>query len=99
MDKYIDYADNEMITRARAAENELYIAVVNHAGRDMHGHSFIVGPGGERVCQMGTEPGVLVTDVPVGVVADKFHADPIGWMGWAHRRPDVYRAHLEPSDE
>jgi predicted amidohydrolase len=99
MDKYIDYADNEMITRARAAENELYIAVVNHAGRDMQGHSFIVGPGGERVCQMGTEPGVLVTDVPVGVVADKFHADPLGWMGWAHRRPDVYRAYLEPSDE
>ena len=99
MDKYIDYADNEMITRARAAENELYIAVVNHAGRDMHGHSFIVGPGGERVCQMGTEPGVLVTDVPVGVVADKFHADPLGWMGWAHRRPDVYRAYLEPRDE
>jgi len=83
-------ADNEMITRVRAAENEVFIAVVNHAGR-FNGGSFAVGPGGELLHQMGEEPGVAVLDLPVGVVPEKFHSRPLGWMGWAYRRPDVYR--------
>ncbi len=42
------FADNEMVTRVRAAENEVYVAVVNHAGR-FNGGSFAVGPGGEAL--------------------------------------------------
>jgi len=82
-------ADNEIITRTRAAENEVYIAVVNHAGR-FNGGSLVVGPLGEPVAQMDPDPGVLVLDLPLGRVTDRFHADPLGWMGWGFRRPDVY---------
>jgi len=92
---YRNHADNEMITRCRAAENELFIAVVNHAGR-FNGGSFVVGPGGELLYQMGGEPGVEVVDVPVGVVAEKFHSNPLGWMGWGYQRPDVYAEYLSP---
>lgn len=93
MKQYINYADNEMITRCRAAENELYIAVVNHAGR-FNGGSFIVGPTGELVAQMGSGAGVDVIEIPVGVAAKGFHSDPLGWMGWGYRKRDVYRKYL-----
>lgn len=89
MTEYINYADNEMITRCRAAENEVFILVVNHAGR-YNGGSFAVGPGGELIHQMGPEPGVVVLDLPVGGIAKKFHSDPYGWMGWGYRRQEVY---------
>jgi predicted amidohydrolase len=86
-------ADNEMITRCRAAENEVFIVVVNHAGR-FNGGSFAVGPRGELYAQLGAEPEVHVLDLPVGIVAGKFHGDPLGWMGWGYRRPDVYNRYL-----
>ncbi len=82
-------ADNEMITRCRAAENEVCIAVVNHAGR-FNGGSYVVGPEGEVICALGPAAEVGVVDVPVGLAA-KLHADPYGWMGWGYRQPPVYR--------
>lgn len=88
-----EYVDNEMITRCRAVENEMFIAVVNHAGR-FNGGSFVVGPGGELLHQMDERPGVAVVDVPVGSVKSSFHADPLGWMGFGYRRPDVYGRYL-----
>lgn len=81
--------NNEIITRCRAAENELFIAVVNHAGR-FNGGSFLVGPHGEVLHQMGADAGVHVLDVPVGAIATEYHNNPLGWMGWGYRRPDVY---------
>ncbi len=87
-------ANNELITRCRAAENEVFIVVVNHAGR-FNGGSFAVGPTGEVYCQLGAGPEVRVVELPVGVVAMKFHHDPFGWMGWGYRRPLVYRPYLE----
>jgi len=95
MSKFIDYADNEMVTRVRAAENELFIAVVNHAGPDYKGGSFAVGPGGELLVQMGPDEGVEAMDVPVGIVEEKFHSKPFGWMGWGYRRQEVYDKYLE----
>jgi len=86
-------ADNEMITRIRAAENEVFIVVVNHAGR-FNGGSFAVGPGGEVIEQMGADPGVEVLELPVGVVPEKYHSKPLGWMGWGYRRPAVYDRYL-----
>ncbi|HYF48781.1 MAG TPA: carbon-nitrogen hydrolase family protein [Planctomycetota bacterium] len=83
-------ANNEMVTRVRAAENEVFIAVVNHARR-FNGGSFVVGPYGEILHQMDKDEGVAFVDVPVSVVAEKYHANPLGWMGWGYRRPDVYR--------
>jgi predicted amidohydrolase len=86
-------ADNEMITRIRAAENEVFIVVVNHAGR-FNGGSFAVGPGGELVRQMGAGPGVEVLELPVGVVPEKYHSKPLGWMGWGYRRQAIYDKYL-----
>ena len=94
LSKFIDRADNEMITRCRAAENEVFIAVVNHAGR-FNGGTFLVGPNGQMLHQMGTEAGVEVLDVPLGAVAEKFHSKPLGWMGWGYRRQSVYDRHLK----
>ena len=89
-------ADNELITRARAAENEVFIAVVNHAGR-FNGGSYIVGPMGEILCQLGTDPEVRTVPVPLGITRH-LHKDPLGWMAWNHRRPGVYTTHLGGSN-
>ncbi len=94
LDAPLNRADNEMLTRARAAENELFIAVVNHSG-SYNGGSFLVGPSGECLLQMDEHPGVAIVDVPVAVVPQRFHSDPLGWAGWGHRRPSVYSRHLE----
>jgi predicted amidohydrolase len=88
-----DEANNEVITRCRAAENEVFVVVVNHAGR-FNGGSFAVGPGGQLLHQMGEGPGVVVLDLPVGAVPRDFHSQPLGWMGWGYRRPDVYDRYL-----
>ena len=88
-----NYAENEMVTRVRAAENEVFIVVVNHAGR-YNGGSFAVGPGGELLHQMGPEAGVVVLDIPVGAARDGFHTRPLGWMGWGYHRPEVYDKYL-----
>ncbi len=86
-------ADNELITRCRAAENEVFIAVVNHAIR-FNGGSFVVGQGGQKIIQRGAAPEVCVIELPVGAAADKFHSQPLGWMGWGYRRPEVYEKYL-----
>lgn len=86
-------ANNELLTRARAAENELFIAVVNHAGI-YNGGSFLVGPSGECLHQMGAEEGVAVLDVPLGAARRNFHSNPWGWAGWGFRRPEVYDKYL-----
>jgi len=88
-------ADNEMVTRVRAAENEVFITVVNHARR-FNGGSFLVGPGGQSLHQMGAGPGVHVHDVPLGCLQQGIHADPLGWMGWGYRRAEVYDRYLGP---
>jgi predicted amidohydrolase len=87
------YMDNETLTRCRSAENEVFIAVVNHAGR-YNGGSILTGPGGEIVHQMGSTPGVHVMAVPAGVISRKFHNNPLGWLGWGYRRPEVYGKYL-----
>ena len=81
--------DNETLTRCRAAENEVFIAVVNHAAR-FNGGSFVVGPAGNVLCQLGAAPEVRVVDIPVGDVGRRFHDNPHGWMGWEYRRPEAY---------
>jgi N-carbamoylputrescine amidase len=93
LDAPLTRADNEMLTRARAAENELFIAVVNHAGI-YNGGSFVVGPSGECLLQMDDKSGVAVGDLPLGIVREKFHSDPLGWAGWGYRRPTVYDQYL-----
>jgi predicted amidohydrolase len=86
-------ADNELITRIRATSNEMFIVVVNHSGR-FNGGSFIVGPMGEVFCQLSEKPEVVVYEVPVGIIAKKFHNEPLGWMGWGYRREEIYRKYI-----
>ena len=93
LDAPLSRADNEMLTRARAAENEVFIAVVNHSG-SFNGGSFVVGPSGECLLQLGAEPEVRVIDLPLGAVPQHFHSNPLGWAGWAFRRPEVYDEYL-----
>lgn len=94
MDTPSGEVDNEMITRVRAVENEIFIAVVNHAGC-FNGGSFVVGPGGEVLHQMGAAAGVDVVELPVGAIAESFRPNLRSWMGWGFRRPDVYRRYLD----
>lgn len=82
--------NNEVLTRCRAAENEVFIAVVNHAGR-FNGGSFIVGPGGEVLCQMSAQPGTEIVEVPIGCLSAKFHHEPLGWGGSGYWRPEIYQ--------
>ncbi len=93
MTQFKNSVDNEIITRVGATSNEQFIVVVNHAGR-FNGGSFIVGPKGELFCQMRDEPGVLTFDVPVGIIMKKFHNEPLGWMGWGYRRPEIYSKYI-----
>ncbi len=86
-------ADNELLTLARAAENEVFIVVVNHAGR-FNGGSFACGPSGELLCQMGSEPGVQVVELPLGAVR-KLQRNPLGWAGWGYRRQEIYDQYLK----
>ncbi len=95
LDSHPDFAHNEMVTRCRAAENELFIAVVNHAGR-FNGGSFVVGPGGETVAQLGAAPEVRTVAIPVTNVPDMIHSNALGWMGWGYRRQEVYDRHRAP---
>ena len=93
MTSYKNRSDNESITRIRATSNEQFIVVVNHAGR-YNGGSFIVGPYGELFCQMTEEPGVLTYDIPLGYISAKLHNEPLGWMGWGYRRPEIYSKYI-----
>lgn len=89
----VTHADAGIITRVRAVENEVFIAVVNHAGR-FNGGSFVVGPGGELIEQLGVESETRVIRIPIGVVPRAFHIEPLGWQGWGFRRPELYREYL-----
>ena len=86
-------ADNEIITRVGSTCNELFIVVVNHAGR-FNGGSFITGLKGELLCQMNAGPGVITCEVPAGIISHEFHNEPLGWMGWGYRRPEIYKKFL-----
>jgi len=93
MNRNKNETDNEIITRVGSTCNELFIVVVNHAGR-FNGGSFITGPKGELLCQMNADPGVLTYEVPTGIISKEFHNEPLGWMGWNYRRPEIYKKYI-----
>ncbi len=93
MTEFKNKVDNETITRVGSTSNEQFIVVVNHAGR-FNGGSFMVGPMGELFCQMSEDPGVLTYELPLGIISKKFHNEPLGWMGWGYRRPEIYSKYI-----
>jgi omega-amidase len=62
------------LLRARAIENQCYVAGVNRAGSDPHiaygGRSLIVSPRGETVAEAGADPQVLVTKIDLAPLVE-----------------------------
>ena len=64
----------ELLTRARAIENQCYVLAAAQCGEhpggiSTWGHSMIVDPWGKVVAELGEEPGVAVTTIDRGVVS------------------------------
>ncbi len=63
------------LIRARAIETQCFVLAAaqgghHEHGRDTYGHSLIVSPWGEVLAEGGTEPGVILADIDLGVLAD-----------------------------
>ena len=62
-----------VLLRARAIETGCFVIApaqcgIPHPGRESHGHSLIVAPWGEVLADAGTEPGIVVADLDLGLV-------------------------------
>lgn len=57
----------ELLAQARAAENHVFVAAVNCAGcfkkAPFHGHSMLIGPGGDVLARAGAEEEVLSVEI------------------------------------
>jgi predicted amidohydrolase len=79
-----------LLLRARAVENQLYVAGCNRAGVDADGefggHSAVVDPWARVLVEGGSEPNLLVTSIDLDEVARARQLFPF----LTDRRPDVY---------
>lgn len=79
----------ETLLRARAVENELFVAGVCRAGEGFSGCSMVVDPMGRVVARAeGNAEGLLVAEVDAGVVEGTRRNMPV----FQHRRPELYGA-------
>lgn len=80
----------EQVIRARAWENQVYVAYINHDGSEdtltYVGRSSVVAPSGAVLDSLVHGDGLLVADVDPGVVARAQKENPY----LTDRRPDVY---------
>lgn len=62
----------KLLLQARALENLCYILAVNRVGKDENdsysGHSMIVGPLGEIICEAGSSEDVIIQEIDVSEV-------------------------------
>lgn len=81
----------DVITRARAAENQLYFAYANYCGPEGElqyvGRSCLIGPDGEELARAGNEPVLLTATLNKQAISDirqslPYHTD---------RRPEIYQ--------
>lgn len=84
----------ELLLRARATENQVYVIGAGQVGRlpsgmpACHGHSMIVDPWGQVIaCRTEPSPGVIVGDLDFARQVRIRAELPV----LAHRRPDAYR--------
>jgi predicted amidohydrolase len=88
----------DLFTRARALENQVWLAVSNQTGTDVDtgmeylGRSRIVNPNGEVVLELGREQGlgVATLDIEEGIIASRAR----GWFGQVFlrdRAPETYQ--------
>lgn len=79
------------LTRARAIENQVYLAAVNcvgeHRGSPFCGNSLVLGPGGEIVARGGAEEAIIYGEIDPAAVSGVRE----GMKVWQDRRPEVYR--------
>jgi omega-amidase len=79
-----------LLLRARAVENQLFVAGCNRAGTGADGvfggHSAVVDPWAHGLVEAGPEPGLFVTSVDLDQVARSRELFPF----LADRRPEVY---------
>ena len=77
--------------RARAIENQMFMAAVNCAGRvgntEFGGASAVVDPWGEVLVEGGAAPELLTTEIDLDLVREVREKIPV----FADRRPDAYR--------
>ena len=92
----------ELITRARAAENRVYLLTANRVGKERWGEfcgwSQIVDPFGARLAEAGeTEEALLIAEVDVERARDKDYVIPGEYELYLfeHRRPELYGALLQ----
>jgi predicted amidohydrolase len=93
----------EVVTRARAAENRVYVLTANRVGTERWGEfcgwSQIVDPYGTRLAEAGeTGEALLVADVDVEKARDKDYVVPGEYELYllGDRRPELYGALTEP---
>ena len=84
------------IQRSHAIANGVYVAAANRVGREGHlrfwGNSFIAGPGGEILAQLGSEEeGVIYADIDPGRVEMERRV----WPFFRDRRIDAYKGMME----
>lgn len=78
----------ETLLRARAIENEAFVAGVCHAGERFAGGSLVADPLGRVVGRLvGKEGSLLVCELDLGLVGSARDAMPV----FDHRRPELYR--------
>jgi deaminated glutathione amidase len=84
----------ELLLRARAVENQIYVIAAAQVGvlpagmPACHGHSMVVDPWGDVLAErVEDEPGFVVADVDLRRLAQVRAQLPV----LAHRRPDTYR--------
>jgi predicted amidohydrolase len=89
----------EFITRARAAENRVYLLTANRIGKERWGEfcgwSQIVDPYGDRLAEASAdEEALLVADIDVERARDKDYVIPGEYELYlfGHRRPELYGA-------
>ncbi len=78
----------QVLLRARAIEAGLFVVAAaqtgrHEDGRETYGHSMVVGPWGDVLLDMGTEPGIGVVDVNLAEIETVRSRLPV----IAHRRP------------
>lgn len=65
----------DTLIRARAIENQFFMAAVGQTGttgegKPTYGHSLVVGPWGETVGELKTDPGILFVDIDPKKIAE-----------------------------
>jgi predicted amidohydrolase len=80
-----------IFARARAAENQIYVAVANQVGlvgeTEFFGAGMIVGPEGEVLADAGAEEMVVFAEIDVAAVAESRKGEDY----LRQRRPEAYR--------